>query len=222
MKKKYKKKAGIIYSVKNEITGEFYIGATTSKMDQRKNDHEQRANSGTGNDFQEAIGTYGVDAFNWEQIDVASDIDELALKEKQYILEYNSKEEGYNADSGGGFKKTVYQYELENGILIEKYDGLQEAALVINATKQDISRACLSINKTYCGFYWSYVYIEPFEPNKDLRKNKVLLYCLKENKIQEFNSVAEAYRKTGVNKSSIAKVCRGERKTAGGFVWWYV
>lgn len=37
--------------------------------------------------------------------------------------------------------------------------------------------------------------------------------------LKEYKSIAEASRKTGINKSSIAKAVRGERKTAGGFCW---
>lgn len=37
--------------------------------------------------------------------------------------------------------------------------------------------------------------------------------------IARFPSTKDAFRHTGVDSSSIAKCCRGERKTAGGFVW---
>ena len=39
--------------------------------------------------------------------------------------------------------------------------------------------------------------------------------------IAEYKSVIEASKITGINKSSIAKVCRLERKQAGGFKWEY-
>ena len=39
--------------------------------------------------------------------------------------------------------------------------------------------------------------------------------------LYEYKSVAEASSKTGVNSSSIAKACRREYKTAGGFIWKY-
>jgi group I intron endonuclease len=37
-----------------------------------------------------------------------------------------------------------------------------------------------------------------------------------------FNSVSEAARCYSINKSHIAAVCRGERKTAGGYIWRYI
>jgi DNA-binding phage protein len=39
--------------------------------------------------------------------------------------------------------------------------------------------------------------------------------------INEFSSVAQAARDTGISKSGIAKTCRGLNKTAGGYTWKY-
>ncbi|WP_394342573.1 hypothetical protein [Tenacibaculum discolor] len=39
--------------------------------------------------------------------------------------------------------------------------------------------------------------------------------------VAEFNSVSEASKITGLNKTSIAKVCRGERNKCGEFKWRY-
>lgn len=199
-----KKQNLILYKAENCKNGKVYVGSTKYSVEQRKLDHIERANRYEPNKFHEAISTYGAEAFKWEQIDTASSKDELALKEKQYILEFNSKENGYNSDSGGGFKKTVYQYRLKDGCLVSKYGSLAEAGQAINTTKQHISRACLSVNNTYGGFYWSYENKAPFKPNKDVRKKKVLFHNLKEQSVQQFNSVTEASKKTGISKSCIA------------------
>lgn len=50
-------------------------------------------------------------------------------------------------------------------------------------------------------------------------KNKKVL-CIENNKI--YISITQASEDTGANKSSIGAVCRGERKTAGGYHWRYV
>ena len=36
-----------------------------------------------------------------------------------------------------------------------------------------------------------------------------------------YDSIEEAYRDTGISKGNICMVCKGERKTAGGFIWEY-
>lgn len=79
----------------------------------------------------------------------------------------------------------------------------------------------MSVNKKYGGYFWSYDYREPFKPNKDARKKKVLYYNLEEDTVNEFDSVADASRKTGVSKSCIARFCRGERNPLEGIMWKY-
>ena len=214
-------KNGFIYKVINRENGQVYIGATTNTLEQRTLDHIERANRRESGKFHDAISTYGVDAFEWQQIDTASSIDELAQKEKKYILEYNAKENGYNADEGGGFKKTVYQYSLVDGSLTDTYSCLKDAGNTVNATKQDISRACLSVNKLYRGFYWSYNFTEPFKPDADSRKKEVFQYSLDGCLAAKYVSVAEAYRQTGLSKTSISCACRRERANSGGFIWRY-
>lgn len=136
---------GIIYKAENKFTGELYIGITTNSIHQRELDHVERALRGESGKFYEAISTYGEDAFTWEQIDTASDKNELAAKEKSYVITYKTKEDGYNSDSGGGIQKSVYQYDLKTKGLIASYPNLMTAASTINMSKQDISRACLNV-----------------------------------------------------------------------------
>lgn len=210
-----------IYKAENEKNNLIYVGSTTRSVEERKKDHIQKANKATGHQFHEAIATYGQEAFTWEQIDTASSMDELAKKEKEYILEYNSKEDGYNTDAGGGFKKTVYKYDLDAGELVAVFETLTEAALTVNSIKQSISRACLNVNNTYRGFYWSYDLVTKFTPNKDKRRKEVAQFAFDGTLIDKFKSVTEASKQTGINKSSIAKCCRGLQKSSGDYIWKY-
>lgn len=214
-----KNKPGIIYTVKCKVTGEFYVGATTKSVDSRKKDHEQRASRSEDYTFGNAISTYGKEAFKWEQIDTAQNLDELARKEKKFIKKFDSKNNGFNSDSGGGIKKTVYQYNTESIELENKFTSLTEAAKNVNATEQQISRACLGVTKTVKGFYWSYDF--PYVFVKDKRHKRVNQYLKTGEFVQSYSSVASASLKTQINKNSIAKVCRGERNTAGGYRWKY-
>lgn len=211
----------IIYKAENNDNGMVYIGATTYSVEQRKLDHLERAKRGEITKFHEAISTYGAEFFQWEQIDTASSKDELAQKEKVYITEYDAKESGYNADSGGGFKKTVYQYDIATGKLIGQYECLEDAGKEVNVTKQHISRACLSVNNIYEGFYWSYEYKERFMPQKDARKKEVLKCSLDGTILEKYNSVSEASRQNNLSKTSISRVCRRERESSGGYIWKY-
>lgn len=215
-------KKGIIYKATNIITKEIYIGATTNTLETRKKDHIQKSKTGQGGYFQGAIATYGKESFIWEQIDTANNVDDLAKKEAEYILKYNTLDNGYNCDKGGGgLKKTVYKYNLD-GSLNSSYDDLDAAGRSIKSSKKAISKACWNVNNTLGGYLWSYDYVEPFIPNTDCRKKEVSQYDLNGNFLAKFNSVSVASKQTSISKSGIAKCCRGERKQSGGFLWNFV
>lgn len=211
----------IIYKVTFNESGQVYIGATSKSVEQRKADHLQKSSKGIGSYFQEAIGTYGPEAFTWEQIDTANDVNEMAAKEKKYILQYASNENGYNSDCGGGVKKNIYQYNMDDGCLVGIYDSLENASYAVDSSRKSISNACLGYNKTCKGFLWSYDCTEQYTPIIDQRKKKVYQYTLEGKWIAEFTSVSEASRITGISKTCISRCCRGEREQTGGFLWEY-
>lgn len=217
---KMENKNYIIYKAQNTITGECYIGATTKSIEARKQDHLQKANSGQGQKFHDAISSTGANNFTWEQLDTASDPNELAEKETKYVYDFKAQEEGYNGDCGGGFQKLIYQYN-ENGILIETYNSLNEIKETLGIDKQRISSACLN-STMYEGSFWSYRLLEKIIPKTDLRVKSVNQYSLDQEFIENFKSASEASRLTGISKSCITRCCRGERKNSGGFIWKYI
>jgi group I intron endonuclease len=218
MKAIERKNKMIIYKATNENTSEVYIGSTTTSLDQRKHDHQERAKREEMGKFHEAIHTYGENSFTWETIDTADDVDELALKEQQHIKKLKATEEGYNSDRGGGFKKSVHQYCKETGIKLKKFNSLEEAANEVNSSRSNISSACLGSSKTAKGFYWSYKEKDYFKV-ADKRLKGVTQKNINGEFMQEFKSIAEASRQTGIGKSCIAKAVRGERQQAGGYLW---
>jgi hypothetical protein len=211
----------IIYRVVNKATGESYIGASSKSLEDRMGDHLGKAKRGDGSWFQRAIATYGPEAFEWEQIDTANDPNDLAEKERRYILEFNTKERGYNSDSGGGFKKQVYQYDVEDLSLVGEFDSLEEAAKAVDAHKNSIANTCCGANRTCKWYYWSYQGPEKFLPPDEGRRKGVIQVDLEGNILAEYPSVAEASRATGISKTCIARVCRGERPKSRGFIWMY-
>jgi hypothetical protein len=217
---KIKNNQFIIYKAQNTITGECYIGATTKSIEERKQDHLQKASTGNGHKFHYAITTTGADNFTWEQLDTASSSNELAEKETKYVYDFKAQEEGYNGDCGGGFQKLVYQYN-ENGILIETYNSLPEIKETLGIDKQRISNSCLN-STMYDGSFWSYRQLEKITPKTDLRLKAVNQYSLNQEIIANFKSASEASRNTGISKTCITRCCRGERKNSGGFIWNYL
>lgn len=52
-------------------------------------------------------------------------------------------------------------------------------------------------------------------------QKKVYQFDKKGNFLNEYESVAEAERQTEIHHGNIVRVCKGQRKTAGGYVWSY-
>lgn len=211
----------IIYKAENTFTGQIYVGATTKSLVERKNDHLQKSNKGSNGFFHQAIGTYGSDSFVWTEVDSATSLNGLAEKETEYICMYDSFENGYNSDKGGGFKKTVYQYNVETGELVNSYDGLVNAANAVNANKKSIGNVCLHANKTCKGYYWSYSSTNELNSYSDLRRKTVNQISLDGDIIACYESASDASTKTGVSKTCITRCCRGEREQSRGFLWKY-
>lgn len=211
----------IIYKALNKLTGKTYVGATLKTLESRIKDHLRKASKKVGGEFQGAIRTYGEDAFEWTTIDTADSNNELAEKEKDYIIKYNSKEDGYNADRGGGIKKNIYQYDIDTGVILSTFYSLTEASEFVGVDKKTISKACLGEIKNCAGYFWSYTLSENYKPEEDKRKKKVFQFYFHGEFVRSYKSVSEASRFTGINRSSIAKCCRGEYKYAGEFYWEY-
>lgn len=211
----------IVYQAYNAIDGKVYVGATRNSIKQRKLDHLERAERGQKGKLYEAFRNYGSEAFIWQTIDTAESINELAKKEKYWIKYYDSKANGYNSDEGGGFKKTAYQYSVTTRELLEEFEDLNSAASACNASKQDISRAALGVSNLYNGYLWSYQKFDKLPELNDKRTRRVVQYDMDGNRIAVFVSVAQASCLTGVSKTCIARVCRGERGFSKGFKWSY-
>lgn len=130
--------------------------------------------------------------------------------------------------------KAVIQYDL-NGKYIQRFDTAAEAE-----SKTGILRSCICTcvkgkNKTAGGYIWRYegkpLSLQDIEKTKHHNWNsssitwkiKKVNQCDANGRvIATFNSVKEAQNAIGKpNGSSISAVCKGKRKTAGGYIWKY-
>lgn len=86
-----------IYKITNTVNNKVYIGQTIRPIEDRFTRHINDAmNCKLDTHFARAIRLYGPDKFHIEVIDTATSQDELTQKEHDWIVRYNSVEEGYN------------------------------------------------------------------------------------------------------------------------------
>lgn len=122
--------------------------------------------------------------------------------------------------------KAVCQFDLDME-LIQTYPSAMQAERETGVSRSSIAKACGGTAKTAGTCIWKYEKdvpdIEKFkeEYTVDLRRDgkHVLQLDSSCNIIGSFVSCADAARDTGILRSCIAKACRGEQHTAGGFIW---
>ena len=95
---------GFIYVVTNTKNGKVYVGKTIKPFDGRWQEHLRDARAKRGHYLHNAIRKHGVDAFQFEIVDMAFGEDDLNSKEREYIFREVAVEPkfGYNLNSGGG------------------------------------------------------------------------------------------------------------------------
>lgn len=162
--------------------------------------------------FYNAILKYGWD--NIEHRIIASDISkECACEiEKSLIKEYqtNNREFGYNKSTGGenpseGIKRTLSEETKRKISQAQKGRKLSQETIL----KRSISQTGLK---------------RSFETRKKMAekaKIAVLMFDIMDNFVAEYDSILEASTQTNIAKQNICKCCKGERNTAGGFIWKY-
>ena len=102
---------GIIYLIKNKLSGKSYIGITMGKLKARWEQHIDKAFSEKKLDkdsIHAAIKKDKPDNFTIERIDKASSLGELSNKEVKWIKYYKSQvPKGYNLNAGGSGTRTT-------------------------------------------------------------------------------------------------------------------
>lgn len=118
--------------------------------------------------------------------------------------------------------KLKEDYCTENNIplLIIRYTNFQTKEKIVKGFYEN----CLQKNITFNDYIFSSKQIKDDLQirNKRVYKRKVIqIDLLNHNIIREYNSMEEAHRITGISSGQISDCCKGNCKTAGGYVWTY-
>lgn len=201
----------IIYKITNRINGKVYIGQTIGSIVRRWREH---CSKGSCCPFiSRAIQKYGKENFTIEQIDVASDRQELDKKEVYWIAYYDSLvPNGYNLTSGGETNKNISE-DVKRKIS-EAHRG-EKNPMFGKRISEEHRRKISEANK---GIEWSKERRLKITGSKHPKARKVL--CVETGEI--FECINSASASKNLNYRNISNVCIGRRKTCGGFHWRYV
>lgn len=234
---------GYIYKIYNTENNKVYIGQTRRDINVRWKQHLLSAKSDRDKNtvLYRAMNKYGTDKFNIQLIKEYSFgskdelIKTLNKEEIRYISEYNSvKPNGYNMQYGGkspteSTKCPVDKYSLK-GELLNSYESISEACSdsIKKLNHVHISECCNGKLYSSAGYVWRYKGDKFDKYNKvDKRLTPVDQYSKNGELIKHYDSFADAiYEVFGTTdhkkySSHITSCCKGNRKTAYGFVWRY-
>lgn len=126
-----------------------------------------------------------------------------------------------------GNTRTVEQIDIKTGMTITVFNSISAAKRKMGVSSpKAIWKACNGELKTAYGFGWRYKDSEFLGPvnygSGNIGRPGIQVEqidAIRNEVIKVWASVKEAQKKTGVY--NIDKCCRGERKTAKGYVWRY-
>ena len=129
--------------------------------------------------------------------------------------------------------RRVGQYDLQ-GNLIQTYATIKEACLKLGMSSSSSLRAVLSGKRLTCkGYIWrrgdaARIAVGKIASGRSYRLSplsaearKVTQYNFDGFRIQTFNTVHMASKKTGINRTTIQRVLSGQYVTGGGYLWQY-
>lgn len=157
---------------------------------------------------------------NPEEFNIINHKDENPLNNCYTNLEWCNKK--YNDNYGNRNKKNSISNRfsekqgtevrcIETGIV---YPSISEACRATNCYSHGIVNVCEGLKENCKGLHWEYT------GNKFHKQGQIRsVRCIETGKI--YNTIMEAERETSIANGDISKVCRKERKTAGGFHWEY-
>ena len=205
-----------------------YIGITS----QHPNRRWRRNGDGYKDNpyFWRAIQKYGWDNFKHDVL--FSDLmkEEAERKEVELIAYYhsNNSDFGYNMSIGGESGSKGYKYtDEQKKHMSEVHKGEKNGMYGKRHTKESIEKVRIAhlrenlsedtIRKMSIAKKGKKRSDESIRKQIETISNKVI--CVETSMI--YNGTKEAGRLNNIDPSCISKVCRGERKTAGGFHWCY-
>lgn len=225
MEKRPKSGYGYIYKYTSP-SGSSYIGQTVRSLAERAG-HNGKNYKGC-DIFYSAIQKYGFENFD---VCILAEVkkEQLDDQEKKYIQIFNTlTPNGYNISPGGAkigrAAQPVYQYSATDGGFIQEWESAQEAATALGLPHYQALQRCLE-NKTYtaAGYCWSRLKMNKFPINERMvdNHNKRVQQYSSDGKtlIAEYESLSEAARATGAERSAIRRCCRGELNTHHGYKW---
>ena len=200
-----------VYQHRNLKNGKSYVGMTSRKPKYRwNNGNGYKNNSKMWKDIQNSDWNK-----DWEHniIGKFEDKQEALNVEEMFIRLFDSTNEGYNTSTYGNshYERT----EEHKRKISESHIGKHHS----EETKKKMSEALSGEKSPNFGKHFSEEHKKKISQSKGV--NGILQFSKNGEFIAEYPSTGEAERQTGCYHGNICECCKGNRKSAGGFIWKY-
>ncbi|QDB70506.1 putative homing endonuclease [Enterococcus phage Entf1] len=198
-----------IYLITNNINGKQYVGQTTRTIEKRFSEHCRKTNYAIG----KAIAKYGKENFTVEELHHTDDFEKLQELEITEIESRNTfTPNGYNVVEGGcgtvGYKHTEETRAKMSKNKKARYNG--ESNPFYGKKHSEESKAKMSSAKKGIWIH------------KGREVNYHTVKVINKTTGETYDSIKEAAEASGVLATHITRVCKGRRKSAGGYEWSYL
>ena len=219
-----------IYCIENLITHKKYIGQSVNIKDRWRRHISELNNNYHHNDYlQKSWNKYGEDNFEFYVLEYCSKED-LNKKEDYYINKYNTmdRDYGYNLKSGGqdhNYQTEEIKHKIsESNKKTYLNSNLKEIRSIDALNQWANPKIKAKITGENNGMYGKHHTEEAKKKMSEKKKGRLSpkrdltpVLCVELNK--KYDCAAIASRELGIQSGCILLVCRGERKTAGGYHW---
>lgn len=232
---------GVIYLIRNDITGQMYFGQTIKKPNRRYSGGIEKTHN---EHLRRSIRKYGKENFSFiNEFDVAFSKEELDRLEDMYIRMYDTMNPkyGYNKRRGGangkhreesirkqreaklGKKNPMFGVSLSGdkngfygkGHLVSGEKNSQYGKPRSEEYRQKLSEALKGKNAgTKSALFGRYGKNHP-------SAKSVIQLDLEGNFVARYETVTEAGESIGKHYANIGRCCNGKAKTAYGYRWMY-
>lgn len=224
----------IIYVLQNKINKKCYVGKSTVCLATRWNRHIKNSAEGKYA-INKTIRKYGPENFDVFCLEIVGNKKQLAEREVFWIKKLGTFDYGYNMTKGGE-GSVGHKLSKEHK---EKISKANKGKIVSDETKrrQSIAKKGKCSRKTFIFSketiekmrkaalnkdYTSDSYINGIKKATEKRKKPVIQMDLDGNIIKIWSCAKEVEETIKVFATTIAAVCKGKKKTTGGFKWKYL
>jgi hypothetical protein len=120
--------------------------------------------------------------------------------------------------------KPVIQYS-KNGVYINTFKSLSEAATKTNSISSKISDCCKGKRKSHNNFLWEFLNEEDINSNKKVSKKtnykSIIQRDLNGKIIRKWDKISHILKKNNIHKSNLIDCLKGRKNTCNGFNWEY-